>query len=65
MKNFTPLLTLLLLFVCAIAIAQQNDTIKINRNDKGIITFAKFSPSNERALVNGQTFLKFDKVQKK
>lgn len=58
MKNFTKLLIFVLIFMSFTAPAQNNDTLKIKRNDKGIITFAKFKPKNERAMVNGNAFLK-------
>jgi Zn-dependent metalloprotease len=48
----------ILFFVYFTTIAQQNDTLKIKRNDKGIITFARFTPRTERTMVNGKTFLK-------
>ena len=58
MKNFTKLLTLALFFVCFTTIAQQKDTLKIKRNNKGNITFVRFTPRNERTMANGKTFLK-------
>ncbi len=58
MKNLTKLLILILLFISLTSTAQQNDTLKIKRNDKGVITFVRFAPRNERAMANGKTILK-------
>jgi bacillolysin len=58
MKNFTSLLILALFSFCFTTIAQQKDTLKIVRNDKGIITFVSFAPRTERTMANGETFLK-------
>lgn len=58
MKNFTKLLILALFSFCFTTTAQQKDTLKIERNDQGIITFVRFTPRTERTMANGKTFLK-------
>lgn len=39
MNNLTKLLTFVLVFMSFTIVAQNNDTLKIKRNYKGIITF--------------------------
>jgi Zn-dependent metalloprotease len=59
MKNYTKLLTLVLFFfIVFISNAQQNDTLEIQRNDKGIVSFARFKTDPDRKIQNGINFLK-------
>ena len=59
MKETHKLLTLILL--CLIAFSsngQQSDTLKMQRNDQGIVNFAHFKPNPERKIQDGSNFLK-------
>lgn len=58
MQNFTKFLILNLFFVCTLAKAQQKDTLKINYSKNGAISFAKFSPSLDRVMINAKLVLK-------
>lgn len=49
MKNFAKiLLAVWLSFGFTNAIAQKSDTLEINRNTRGEISFARFKPSKNR-----------------
>jgi bacillolysin len=59
MKNYPKLLALILLsFNVLISKAQQNDTLEIQRNDKGIVNFVRFKPNSGRKMQNDTTLLK-------
>lgn len=59
MKNITKILfTILLSFSSAYAAAQRSDTLKIQRNAKGQITFVRFRPDKNRSMANSVDFLK-------
>ena len=59
MKNSIKQLVLALLCLNSLlAIAQQGDTLEIQRNEKGKITFARFKPEANRKIADGENFLK-------
>uniref|UniRef100_UPI003217C907 M4 family metallopeptidase n=1 Tax=uncultured Draconibacterium sp. TaxID=1573823 RepID=UPI003217C907 len=59
MKKYIKFLILIVLcFVVFNSNAQQNDTLKIERNKQGIVNFAHFKPNSERKIQEGTTFLK-------
>lgn len=59
MKNFTKLFVALILSLNSlISVAQQNDTIEIQRTEKGKILFARFKPDSNRKIQDGTNFLK-------
>jgi hypothetical protein len=59
MKNYTKLFTLILLILnVLISKAQQNDTLEIQRNDKGIVNFARFKFNPDRKVQNDTLVLK-------
>jgi len=59
MKNKTILLTTILLSLFSIIIkAQVGDTLEIQRNEKGQISFARFKIDNNRKIQLGINFLK-------
>lgn len=58
MKNFAKILPAVWLsFGFTNAIAQKSDTLEINRNARGEISFARFKPSKNRSLLNAVNFL--------
>lgn len=59
MKSFTKLL--IAVFLCLnslFSLAQQSDTLEIQRTEKGKIFFARFSPDANRKIQDGANFLK-------
>lgn len=59
MKNFTKLLFAALLCLNSLfSIAQQSDTLEIQRNEKGKVFFARFKPDANRKVQDGVNFLK-------
>lgn len=59
MKRFNQLLlTTLLCLNSLFSVAQQGDTLSIQRNEKGNITFARFKPDVKRRIEGGENFLK-------
>lgn len=58
MKLIHTCVTILLSFSILWANAQQGDTIEIQRNEKGDITFVRFKNSEIRKLRDGSLFLK-------
>ncbi len=59
MKKYIKLLALLLLCLNVFnSNGQQNDTLKIQRNEQGIVNFAHFKPDPERKIKDGTKFLR-------
>ena len=59
MKSTPKLLLIALLCLCSFfSIAQQNDTLEIQRNEKGKIAFARFKPDINRNIQRGTNLLK-------
>ncbi len=59
MKKYIKLLALLLLCLNVFSSnGQQNDTLKIQRNEQGIVNFAHFKPDPERKIKDGTKFLR-------
>lgn len=59
MKKYIKFLTFALLcFIVFNSNGQQNDTLKIERNEQGIVNFAQFMPNPERSIQDGTEFLK-------
>lgn len=59
MKSFTRILFAIgLSFSFIYAAAQKGDTIEIQRNTKGEISFARFKIDSNRTMQNAITFLK-------
>lgn len=59
MKKFTNLLfTALLCFSSLFSLAQEGDTLEIQRNQKGKISFARFKPDANRKVQDGASFLR-------
>lgn len=59
MKKYIKFLTFALLcFIVSNSYGQQNDTLKIERNEQGIVNFAQFRPNPERRIQDGIEFLK-------
>lgn len=59
MKNYKILLASILFILNAfISKAQQNDTLDIQRNDKGIVNFVHFKPNADRKMQNDMLLLK-------
>lgn len=59
MKNFTKLFVALILSLNSLtSIAQQKDTLEMQRTEKGIISFARFRPDTNRNIQDGANFLK-------
>jgi len=59
MKNYIKILNLILFcLIVFISNAQQNDTLEIQRNDIGIVKFARFKPDFNGKIQDGTRFLK-------
>ena len=59
MKPFQKLLLIALLCLSFFfSNAQQNDTLEIQRNEKGKISFARFKPEVNRKALDAVNFLK-------
>jgi len=59
MKNFTKLLFITLLCLSSLfSIAQQGDTLEIQRNQTGKISFARFKPDANKKVQDAVSFLK-------
>ncbi len=59
MKKYIIFLSLILLcFNVYSSNGQQNDTLKIERNNQGIVNFAHFRPDPTRKIQDGTNFLK-------
>lgn len=59
MKSFTTLLALALLCLCTLfSAAQQSDTLEIQRNQKGKVSFARFKPGVNRNMQEAASFIK-------
>lgn len=59
MKNFTKaLLVILLCLNFFFSNAQQGDTLEIQRNKKGEVSFARFKPDIKRNVQEAVNFLK-------
>lgn len=59
MKKFTKLLFFaLLFFYYSISLAQQGDTLDIQRNNKNQISFARFKPNENRNIKESERFLR-------
>ena len=59
MKSFTKLL--IAVFLCLnslLSVAQQSDTLEMQRTEKGKISFARFKPDANRKIQDGINFLK-------
>lgn len=59
MKHFMKLLLVALLSLCfLLSQAQQGDTLEIQRNEKGKLSYARFKPDVNRKIKDGADFLK-------
>lgn len=58
MKNYTRLLFVMLLCSCTLFSVAQGDTLEIQRNQKGKVSFARFTPNTSRRMQESVSFLR-------